>query len=59
MRQSGKSVGGFGHKVRMGNSVSNFKGSDGRSMKSGSVRDPKEDSFDLEDFDDIVEQIEL
>lgn len=55
MRQSGKSVGGFGHKVRMGNSVSNFKGSDGRSMKSGSVRDPKEDSFDLEDFDDIVE----
>jgi len=28
-------------------------------MKTGSVRDPKDDSFDLEDFDDIMEKIQL
>ena len=28
-------------------------------MKSGSVRDKKEDSFDLEDFDEIMEKINL
>lgn len=41
----------------MGNSVSNF--GDAKSMKSGSVRDQKEDDFDLEDFGDIMEMIQL
>lgn len=55
MRQSGKSVGKFGG-TKMGASTSNF--GDGRSVKTGSVRDPKDDdSFDLEDFDDIIEKI--
>ena len=30
---------------------------DAKSLKSGSVRDPKDDSFDLEDFEDIMEKI--
>ena len=56
---AGKSVGNkFGNtKARMGNSVSNF--GDAKSMKSGSVRDQKEDDFDLEDFGDIMEMIQL
>ena len=59
LRQSGRSVGGFGHKVRMGGSVSNFGRGDAGSVKGSSVRDPKDDSFDLEDFEDVMEQIEL
>ena len=55
MRQSGRSVGKFGH-TKMGSSTSAF---DKQSLKSGSVRDAKEDSFDLEDFDEIVEKIQL
>ncbi len=45
----------------MGSSVSNFGASqaDGKSFKSGSMRDPKEDSFDLEDFGEVVESIQL
>jgi len=46
-------------KIRMGGSVSNFGNSETKSMKSSSVRDAKEDSFDLEDFEDIMEQIQL
>ena len=56
LRQSGRSVGKFGN-VKMGSSVSNFGATN--SMKSGSVRDPKDDSFDLEDFEDIMEKIQL
>ena len=42
----------------MGNSVSNFGGmADKYSLKSGSVKDPKDDSFDLEDFEDVMEKI--
>lgn len=45
----------------MGQSTSAFGQSlDTKSMKSGSVRDnPNDDSFDLEDFDDIMEKIKL
>ena len=39
----------------MGSSVSNFGGS----QMSSSVKDPKEDSFDLEDFGDVMESIQL
>ena len=39
----------------MGASSSNF--GDVKSVKSGSVKDPKDDSFDLEDFDDVIEKI--
>ena len=53
LRQTNRSVGKFGN-GKMGSSVSNF---DNRSLKSGSVKDPKEDSFDLEDFEDIMEKI--
>ena len=54
LRQSGKSVGKFAG-TKMGASASNF--GDARSVKTGSVKDPKDDSFDLEDFDDIIEKI--
>lgn len=40
-------------------SSSAFGHSDTKSMKTGSVRDKNDDSFDLEDFDDIVEKIKL
>ena len=60
LRQTGRSVGKIGTK-KMGSSVSNFGGTnrDGTSLKSGSVRDPKEDEYDLEDFGDIMESIQL
>jgi len=51
----GKSIG-----IKIGSSSSAFGISDGTSMKSGSVKgNPNDDSFDLEDFDDIVEKIQL
>ena len=56
MRQSGKSVGKFAN-TKMGSSHSNF--GDAKSVKTGSVRDAKDDSFDLEDFEDIMEKIQL
>jgi len=53
LRQSNRSVGKFGA------ATSSKGGFGGQSMKSGSVRDKKEDSFDLEDFDEIMEKINL
>lgn len=54
---SGRSVGRFGAISKMGGSTSNF---DGQSLKSGSVRGKdNDDSFDLEDIDDLIEKIQL
>ena len=54
-RMSGRSVGRFGATSKMGGSASNF---DGQSLKSGSVRgNPNDNSFDLEDLDDLMEKI--
>ena len=52
MRQTGKSVGKFGSQTKPSNI------SDAQSMKSSSVRGGN-DSFDLEDFEDIMEKIQL
>lgn len=44
----GQSASAFGHTL------------DNKSVKTGSVRgNPNDDSFDLEDFDDIMEKIKL
>jgi len=60
LRQSGKSL-GKAAKPRMGVvSVNNFGGlSDAKSIKTGSIRDARDNSFDLEDFDDVMEKIQL
>ena len=56
-RMTGRSVGRFGATSKMGGSTSNF---DNQSLKSGSVRgNPNDDSFDLEDIDDLIEKIKL
>ena len=56
-RMSGRSVGRFGATSKIGGSASNF---DGQSLKSGSVKgNPNDDSFDLEDLDDLMEKIQL
>jgi len=59
IKKSGKGVGkSIG--IKIGSSSSAVGISDGTSMKSGSVKwNPNDDSFDLEDFDDIVEKIQL
>ena len=44
----------------MGASTSAFGHTEVKSMKSGSVKgNLNDDSFDLEDFDDIIEKIQL
>ena len=54
-RVAGRSVGRFGATSKMGGNASNF---DGQSLKSGSVRGKdNDDSFDLEDLDDLMEKI--
>lgn len=58
MRQTGKSVG----KTAFGASASRGgfgAGNNAQSLKSGSVRDNNDSDFDLEDFADIMEKIQL
>jgi hypothetical protein len=57
IKRSGKAVGkSIG--IKIGSSSGAFSMTDSNSVKSGSVKgNPNNDSFDLEDFDDIVEKI--
>ena len=60
LRQTGRSVGKLGAKTgKAGAFGKSGHYAETQSLKTGSVRDKNDDSFDLEDFDEIMEKINL